>query len=100
MVDKPFATVTYTRAVELLLESGHSFEFTVRWGSDLQSEHERYLTEVVFKGTPLIVTDYPKEIKVGWGDSGVMHGDWRACGTHGRLYSAQGMRGLKWQGIQ
>ncbi|GAQ84976.1 Aspartyl/Asparaginyl-tRNA synthetase class IIb [Klebsormidium nitens] len=58
-----FAHVTYTEAVDILLKAKKSFEFPVKWGADLQSEHERYLTEVVFKGQPVIVTDYPKEIK-------------------------------------
>jgi asparaginyl-tRNA synthetase len=52
--------VTYTEAVDLLLKAKKKFEFPVTWGADLQSEHERYLTEVAFKGRPLIVTDYPK----------------------------------------
>ena len=62
-----FARITYTEAVEHVLhaiETGaKKFEFPVEWGSDLQSEHERYLTEVVFKGQPVIVRDYPKQIK-------------------------------------
>jgi asparaginyl-tRNA synthetase len=62
-VDKPFAVVTYTEAVDLLLKADREFEYPVNWGSDLQSEHERYLTEHVFSGTPLFVTDYPKGIK-------------------------------------
>ncbi len=57
-----FQTISYTEAVERLQKSGQQFEFPVEWGSDLQSEHERYLTEQVFNG-PLFVTDYPKEIK-------------------------------------
>jgi asparaginyl-tRNA synthetase len=57
-----FARVTYTEAVSLLEKSGQSFEYPVGWGQDLQSEHEKYLTEKVF-GKPVIVTDYPKEIK-------------------------------------
>lgn len=61
---KPFARLTYTDAVELLLKAKVKFEFPVQWGSDLQSEHERYLTEKEFDGTPLFVTDYPKDIKV------------------------------------
>jgi hypothetical protein len=55
-----FAHVTYTEAVDILLKAKKKFEFPVTWGADLQSEHERYLTEVAFKGRPLIVTDYPK----------------------------------------
>ncbi len=61
-LDSEFATVTYTEAVEILQNSGHKFEYKVEWGCDLQSEHERYLTEEVFK-KPLFVTNYPKEIK-------------------------------------
>jgi asparaginyl-tRNA synthetase len=62
VIDKPFARMTYTEAVETLTQSGQKFEFPVAWGIDLQSEHERYLTDVVYKG-PVIVTGYPKEIK-------------------------------------
>ena len=62
VIHSEFATVTYTEAVRLLQECGHSFEYPVSWGCDLQSEHERYLTEEIFK-RPLFVTDYPKEIK-------------------------------------
>ncbi|MGA9597149.1 MAG: asparagine--tRNA ligase [Acidimicrobiia bacterium] len=57
-----FRRITYTEAVAALEKSGESFEFPVSWGSDLQSEHERYLTEVIFK-QPVVVTDYPKDIK-------------------------------------
>ncbi len=57
-----FAKVTYTDAIKILQESGKKFEFPVEWGSDLQTEHERYLTEVYFQG-PVFVTDYPKDIK-------------------------------------
>lgn len=63
VAEKPFATVTYTQAVQLLQNSGQKFDYPVEWGTDLQSEHERYLTEVLFDKTPLIVTDYPKDIK-------------------------------------
>eukprot|EP00271_Cylindrocystis_brebissonii_P022385 TRINITY_DN85_c0_g1_i1.p1 TRINITY_DN85_c0_g1~~TRINITY_DN85_c0_g1_i1.p1 ORF type:complete len:652 (+),score=101.62 TRINITY_DN85_c0_g1_i1:76-2031(+) len=63
VVDRDFASVTYTEAVRLLWEAKKKFEFPVEWGVDLQSEHERYLTEVIFAGQPLIVTDYPKKIK-------------------------------------
>lgn len=62
MRDTPFATMTYTEAVERLIASDKSFEYDVKWGSDLQTEHERYLCEEVISG-PLFVTDYPKEIK-------------------------------------
>ncbi len=57
-----FITITYTEAVDLLQKSGQSFEFPVEWGHDLQSEHERYLTEKIFNG-PVFVIDYPKQIK-------------------------------------
>ena len=57
-----FARVGYTEAVELLKNSGHKFEYPVDWGCDLQTEHERFLTEEVFR-KPVFVTDYPKEIK-------------------------------------
>ncbi len=62
LADKPFAHITYTEAINELGKSNKKFEFPVEWGFDLQSEHERYLTDNVFKGT-VIVTDYPKEIK-------------------------------------
>ena len=57
-----FGRITYTDAVELLKKNNASFDFPVEWGVDLQTEHERYLTEQVFK-RPVFVTDYPKEIK-------------------------------------
>jgi asparaginyl-tRNA synthetase len=57
-----FARVTYTEAVDILARSGVAFQFPVQWGGDLQTEHERHLTEKVF-GKPVFVTDYPKEIK-------------------------------------
>jgi asparaginyl-tRNA synthetase len=57
-----FEHVTYTEAIGILEAAGKNWEFPVRWGSDLQSEHERYLTEEKFK-RPVVVTDYPKEIK-------------------------------------
>ena len=60
--DSAFGRVTYTEAVELLQKSGKEFDYPVSWGVDLQTEHERYLTEEIFK-KPLFVTDYPKEIK-------------------------------------
>ena len=62
IVSSRFERITYTEAVDMLLESGESFDFPVSWGVDLQSEHERYLTEKRI-GRPVIVTDYPKEIK-------------------------------------
>ena len=61
-VATPFARISYTEAVEQLARSGRKFAFPVQWGTDLQSEHERYLCEEVFDG-PLVVTDYPKGIK-------------------------------------
>ncbi len=54
--------MTYTEAIELLKKSGQKFEYQPEWGIDLQTEHERYLSEKVFNG-PVFVTDYPKEIK-------------------------------------
>jgi asparaginyl-tRNA synthetase len=62
IVESEFARMTYTEAVEALARSGKSFEFPAIWGSDLQSEHERWLTEE-YVGRPVVVTDYPKEIK-------------------------------------
>lgn len=62
LVNADFGRVTYTEAVHLLENSGKKFEYPVYWGCDLQTEHERYLTEEVFK-RPVFVTDYPKDIK-------------------------------------
>lgn len=62
VVEKDFAHISYTEAVELLKKSNRKFDFPVKWGLDLQSEHERYLTEEVFQ-CPLTVTDYPTTIK-------------------------------------
>jgi asparaginyl-tRNA synthetase len=62
LINADFAHVTYTEAVKLLEEHKESFEYPVFWGCDLQTEHERYLTEKIF-GSPVFVTDYPKEIK-------------------------------------
>ncbi len=62
IISNDFAKVTYTEAVELLKKSGKEFQFPVEWGIDLQTEHERYITEEIFK-KPVFVTDYPKEIK-------------------------------------
>lgn len=62
ILNNDFGRVTYTEAVELLKKSGHQFEYPVEWGIDLQTEHERYLTEHIFK-KPVFVTDYPTEIK-------------------------------------
>ncbi|MBW8890077.1 MAG: asparagine--tRNA ligase [Fibrobacteres bacterium] len=62
VLEKPFQRLTYTEAVELLKKSGETFKYPVEWGIDLQSEHERYLTEKVFR-SPVVLTDYPKGIK-------------------------------------
>ena len=62
VVNSDFAHVTYTEAIEILSKNNAQFDYPVEWGSDLQTEHERYLTEVIFK-RPVFVTDYPKEIK-------------------------------------
>ncbi|CAD5194455.1 unnamed protein product [Musa acuminata subsp. malaccensis] len=63
VVKKDFIQLTYSDAVGLLLKSKKKFEFPVKWGLDLQSEHERYITEIAFGGRPVIIRDYPKEIK-------------------------------------
>ena len=62
VLNNDFGHITYTEAVELLSKHNDQFEYPVSWGCDLQTEHERYLTEVIFK-KPVFVTDYPKEIK-------------------------------------
>ena len=62
VINSEFGHVTYTEAVELLEKNNDKFDYKVSWGCDLQTEHERYLTEQVFK-RPVFVTDYPKEIK-------------------------------------
>lgn len=62
VVTSPFERLTYTEAIKLLEASGQDFEYKVGWGVDLQSEHERWLTDVKI-GRPVILTDYPKEIK-------------------------------------
>lgn len=62
VAESRFEHVTYTEAIRLLEQAGRSWEFPVFWGADLQSEHERYLTEEKFR-KPVIVTDYPKQIK-------------------------------------
>ena len=62
VTNNDFERLPYTRAIEILVASGQKFEFPVEWGVDLQSEHERYLVEKVFN-KPVILTDYPKEIK-------------------------------------
>lgn len=62
VVSSDFGRVTYTDAVKMLQDSGKKFDYDVEWGIDLQTEHERYLTEEIFK-KPVFVTDYPKDIK-------------------------------------
>lgn len=62
VVNSEFGHVTYTEAIELLKKNNDKFDYKVDWGADLQTEHERYLTEQVFK-KPVFVTDYPKQIK-------------------------------------
>ena len=62
VLNSEFGVITYTEAVEALIQSGVSFEYPVFWGCDLQTEHERYLTEKIFR-KPVFVTHYPKEIK-------------------------------------
>ncbi len=62
VLNSDFGRVTYTEAIEILEKNNDKFDYPVHWGSDLQTEHERYLTEVIFK-KPVFVTDYPKDIK-------------------------------------
>ncbi len=62
VLSNEFAKVSYTEAIDILQKSGKEFEYPVSWGCDLQTEHERYLTEEVYK-RPVFVTDYPKDIK-------------------------------------
>ncbi len=62
VIEADFARITYTEAIKLLEKAKRKFEFPVAWGMDLQTEHERYLSEVVFQ-KPVFVTDYPKDIK-------------------------------------
>ncbi len=62
VLNNEFKRLTYTEAIGILKNSGEQFEYPVEWGVDLQSEHERYITEKVF-GKPVFLTDYPKEIK-------------------------------------
>ena len=62
VANSDFKRITYTQAIQLLEENNSAFEYKAYWGCDLQTEHERYLTETVF-GCPVFVTDYPKEIK-------------------------------------
>ena len=62
ILDSEFGRITYTEAIDILEKSGQKFNYPVKWGIDLQTEHERYLTDQVFK-KPVFVTDYPKDIK-------------------------------------
>lgn len=62
VANSDFGRITYTEAIELLKKSGEEFQYPVEWGMDLQTEHERYISEQVFK-KPVFVVDYPKEIK-------------------------------------
>ena len=62
LAQSEYAKVTYTEAIDILTKSGQDFKYPVYWGLDLQTEHERYLTEQVFK-RPIFLVDYPKEIK-------------------------------------
>ncbi len=62
VVNSEFARITYTKAIEILEKNNANFEYPVSWGTDIQTEHERYLSETIF-GKPVFVTDYPKEIK-------------------------------------
>ncbi|GAB1475982.1 asparagine--tRNA ligase [Bacillota bacterium] len=62
IINSDFERITYTEAIELLKSSGEAFQYPVEWGIDLQTEHERYITEKIFK-KPVFVTGYPKEIK-------------------------------------
>jgi len=62
LVNADFGRCSYTEAVDILLKCGKKFEFPVKWGIDLQTEHERYLCEEVYKG-PVYITDYPRDIK-------------------------------------
>lgn len=62
VVESEFERITYTKAIDLLLESNEDFTYPVKWGIDLQTEHERYITEKIYK-KPVFITDYPKDIK-------------------------------------
>ncbi|RJR49253.1 MAG: asparagine--tRNA ligase [Desulfobacteraceae bacterium] len=62
LVEQDFEHITYTEAIDILTRSGEGFEFPVQWGTDIQSEHERYLCEKVFQ-KPVVLTDFPREIK-------------------------------------
>lgn len=62
IINSNFIRITYTEAIDLLIKSSYKFEYPVEWGCDLQTEHERYITEQIYKA-PVFVTDYPKDIK-------------------------------------
>ena len=62
LLNNKFVRITYTQAIEQLEQNNHQFQYPVSWGCDLQTEHERYLTETIYQ-KPVFVTDYPKEIK-------------------------------------
>ena len=62
IISQAFEVLTYTEAMEILTKASRKFDFPVKWGNDLQSEHERYLCETVFN-RPVVLTDYPREIK-------------------------------------
>ena len=62
VIDSDFVRLPYTEAVDILVKSGKKFDYPVSWGTDLQTEHERYMTEEIYK-KPVFVTDYPKDIK-------------------------------------
>jgi asparaginyl-tRNA synthetase len=62
ILDSEFEHITYTEAIKILQDSGKKFEYNPEWGKDLQTEHERYLTDEIYK-KPVFVTDYPKEFK-------------------------------------
>ena len=62
VINSDFGHITYTEAIDILLKADKKFDYPVKWGIDLQTEHERYITEEVFN-KPIFVTDYPKEIK-------------------------------------
>ncbi|KAJ7252339.1 hypothetical protein O6H91_Y419600, partial [Diphasiastrum complanatum] len=63
VAEKEIIHVTYSDVIDILSKAKKKFEFPVKWGCDLQSEHERYIAEDAFEGSPVIVTDYPKDIK-------------------------------------
>ena len=79
IVNSDFARITYTEAVELLQKATKEFEYPVTWGTDLQTEHERYITEEIYR-KPVFVTDYPKEIKAFYMR---MNEDNKNCCCHG-----------------